>query len=127
MSKLMIVALVALAGCKDRIHVGVVCRSVEGPMIQCDVFEDRGTVEAEACWDISITCGNGAVVGAPRTCAKVKDGGTTKVTVPGDKLTNLDSCGGTNPQLNMTHMTIDGQAVDEMTTGPLNAGSGSAK
>lgn len=89
-------ALVALGGCTitEPVKVAVNCATNKTNSLECSVTQTQGKSEVEACWDFAITCGNGTIVKAPKTCQKVKEGGTEKVTVPADKLTNLERCAG---------------------------------
>lgn len=104
-------ALVLLAACKgEEVSVNVDCKTTAAPAVECDVTQTKGKSEVEACWDFSVTCANGAVVKAARTCQKVKDGGTVKTTITADKLDGIDKCGGDGPPTgSMTNMTIDGK------------------
>ena len=80
------------------------------PAVECDVAQTKGKSEVEACWDFSVTCANGAVVTAPRTCQKVGDGKTVHTTIPADKLVGVDKCGGEGkPTGTITNMTINGE------------------
>lgn len=99
-------------GCTKDAEVHVECRTVETPAVECTVTEVKGTMEVEACWDFEVTCGNGAVVTAERTCQKVKDGATENVTIPADKLTGVDKCGGDAPQAKVSNLTLNGKAVN---------------
>ena len=102
-------ALLALAGCKgEQVKVEVLCETVQGPAVNCDVKQTEGKSEIEVCWDFSVTCTNGTKVDAPRSCAKVKDGGTTKYVIPGDKLVGAEKCDG-GPKATVTNMTINGE------------------
>jgi hypothetical protein len=105
---LLVVAL--LAGCSEEVNVSVNCITTTAPAVECDVEQTKGKTEVEACWDFEIKCGNGAVVKAPRACQKIGGGGKVKHVTPGDKLSGLDKCGGSNPVATMTNMTIDGKA-----------------
>jgi hypothetical protein len=106
-------AMSLLAGCRgEEVLVHVDCKTTAEPSIECDVTQTKGKSEVEACWDVSVTCGNGAVVKAPHTCQKVKDGGTAKTTIPGDKLTGFDQCqagSGGGPTAKLENMTINGK------------------
>jgi hypothetical protein len=99
--------VVVLAGCEN-VHVNVECNTNNNNQIDCSVTEDKGKNEVETCFDVSAPCKNGSVVTAPRTCSKVKDGGTVKVTIAQDKLVNLDKCDGAQ-KMNITNLTLDGQ------------------
>jgi hypothetical protein len=102
--------VMAATGCQPvRVHVNCVT-TAEG--VDCTVEQTSGTSEVEACWDFSVTCGNGGVVTAPRTCQKVSGGGTTKVTIPLDKLTGFAQCGGDSPpKAVLENLTLDGKAA----------------
>jgi hypothetical protein len=104
------VALVlALGGC-EQVKVNVNCETTAAPAVECTLQQTAGKSEVEVCWDFSLTCANGNKVTAPRTCQKVKDGGSAKVTVPGDKLEGVAKCGGDKPPVGaLTNMTIDGK------------------
>ena len=109
-----LLAFALLAGCKgEEVLVHIDCISTAAPAIECNVSQTKGKTEVEACWDVSITCGNGGVVKAPRTCQKVKDGGTVKATITGDKLTGFDQCqagSGGAPTAKLENMTLNGKA-----------------
>jgi hypothetical protein len=111
----MLVALLGF-GCGESVKVSVNCLTVQGPAVECDVSQTLGKGEVEACWDFEVTCGNGEVVKAPRTCQKVKDGGTAKATIPGDKLANVEKCGGEGPVGKVSNLTLNGKAVEATTT-----------
>lgn len=87
----------SLVGCKEEVNVNVNCMTTATPAVECTLEQNKGKAEVEVCWDFSATCENGTVVKAPRTCGRVKDGGTATVTIPGDKLTDLDKCAGSKP------------------------------
>jgi hypothetical protein len=101
-------ASVALVGCTEQVKVNIQCATTDTG-VNCDLTQTVGKTEVEACWDFTITCGNGAVVKAPRMCQKVKDGGTAKAAMPKDKLIGIEKCGGVNPSAVMTNLTIDGK------------------
>ncbi|MEJ7597545.1 MAG: hypothetical protein WKG01_06510 [Kofleriaceae bacterium] len=102
---------VLLSGCSESVSAHVNCLTTAAPAVECTVTQSKGKSEIEACWDFSVTCDNGSVVTAPRTCAKVKDGGTEKVTIPGDKLTGIDKCGGSKPPTpKLENLTLNGKA-----------------
>jgi hypothetical protein len=101
----------ALAGCGEKVDATVRCVTTGVPSVECEVTQTRGTREVEVCWDFEATCANGALVKAPRTCQKVKDGGTAQVTIPGTVLDGIERCeGSTPPTLAMPNMTINGRA-----------------
>lgn len=101
----------AFFGCGQEARVTVQCVTVETPAVECVVTETEGKAEVEACWDFEVTCGNGAVVKAERTCQKVKDGKSAKVTIPADKLTGVDKCGGDSPTAKVLNLTLNGKSV----------------
>lgn len=104
-------ALLVLAACSEHVDVHVDCITTAAPAVECEVKQTKGKSEVEVCWDFSVTCGNGAVVKAPNTCQKVKDGGTVKTTISADKLDGIDQCGGDKPPTgSLTNMTINGKA-----------------
>lgn len=84
---------------------------------ECRVVQVVGTAESEVCFDIAITCGDGGVVKAPRTCAKVKDGGTTKAMIPYSTLQG-DQCSGdkTKRVFKILNQTIDGLSAEAVPT-----------
>lgn len=98
------------AGCGEEVSVNVTCKTTAVPSVDCDVTERVGKSEVEVCWDFAVTCANGGVVTAERTCQKVKDGGTAKTVIAADKLTGLDKCGGEGPPTGtVTNMTLNGK------------------
>ncbi|HEU0035540.1 MAG TPA: hypothetical protein VFQ53_33245 [Kofleriaceae bacterium] len=105
--------LTSLAGCEQaKVHVN--CVTTAAPAVECEVTQTAGKSEVEACWEFVAECGNGTVVSAPKTCQKVSNGGTAKVTIPGDKLTNVDKCGGDKPpKAKLTNLTLNGQAQEQ--------------
>jgi hypothetical protein len=100
-----------LAGCKgEEVQVHIDCITTAAPSIECTVQQTKGKSEVEACWDVSVTCANGAVVKAPHWCQKVADGGTVKTTIPGDQLTGIDGCAGNGPPTaTLENMTLNGK------------------
>ncbi|MEO8699030.1 MAG: hypothetical protein ABI867_03270 [Kofleriaceae bacterium] len=109
MSKLAFL-VVLVAGCSEPVHVNVKCLTTAEPAVECDVHQTEGKSEVEACWEFQLTCGNGEIVKAPRTCQKVKDGGSVKTKIAGSTLTNLDKCGGTAPPKGeLLNMTLNGK------------------
>lgn len=112
MKRAALVIILALVGCSEKVAVDVQCVTTAAPAVDCSVTQTQGKSEVEACWDFEVTCGNGALVTAPRTCQKVKGGGTAKVTIPGDKLSGVDKCGGSDPQAKVSNLTLDGKAVN---------------
>ena len=109
--KLAPLALVfTLAACTERVEVAVNCETTGAPAVECTVKQTKGKGEVEVCWDFTATCENGTVVKPPRTCAKVKDGGEAKATIPADKLPNVDKCAGTKaPTALVDNLTINGK------------------
>ena len=115
MSRWLLVVTLAVTACKGedvKVHVG--CETVAGPAVECTVTQTAGKSEVEVCWDFSVECGNGVVVTAPNTCQMVKDGGTGKATIPGDKLNRLAECAsdGAKPKAKVTHLTIEGKTSE---------------
>lgn len=109
-TRLSLLLLVGLAGCGEKVNVKVDCITTAAPAVECTVKQTQGKTEVEVCWDFSATCENGAVVKAPHTCHKIKDGATETVTIPGDKLTDLDKCGGSKPPTaKLENMTLNGK------------------
>jgi hypothetical protein len=104
-------ALLLVAGCKsEKVSAHVDCVTTAAPAVECDVSQTKGKSEIDVCWDFAVTCANGAIVTAARTCQKVKDGGTAKVTIPADKLEGIDKCGGDKPPTGtLSNMTINGE------------------
>ena len=97
-------------GCKEEVLVNVNCVTVEGPAVECELKQTKGKSEVDVCWDFSATCDNGTLVKAARTCGKVKDSGTAKVTIAADKLTDVDKCGGSKPPTaKIENMTLNGK------------------
>ena len=111
MRKLCLVVVVVVAGCKERVHVNVDCKTTADNTIECSLTQDKGTTEVETCWDVSVPCKNATVVTAPHQCSKVKDGATIKVTIAKDKLANIDKCDG-GTAMKLENLTIDGQTGD---------------
>jgi hypothetical protein len=103
-------AFVLAAGCGENVKVEVLCETTAAPAIECDVKQTLGKSEVDVCWDFAVTCANGAVVTAERTCQKVKDGGTARAVVPADKLTGIEKCGGDKPPTGaLSNLTINGK------------------
>jgi hypothetical protein len=101
-----------VTGCTEEVHVDVQCETTKTG-VDCTLHQDKGKTEVETCWDFSVTCGNGAVVTAERSCGKVGNGATAKVQLPATKLHGLDKCetkDGTPPKATMANLTIDGKA-----------------
>jgi len=112
MAAALVLCLPLVTACKgEDVAVHVDCISTAAPAVECEVKQTKGKSEVEACWDFSVTCANGNVVKAPHWCQKVKDGGTVKATIPGDKLTGMDKCGGEGaPTAKLENLTINGKA-----------------
>ena len=103
-------ALTLTAGCSEKVNVNVSCVTTAAPAVECDVTQTEGKSEVEVCWDFAVTCGNGAVVKAERTCQKVKDGATVKTTIGADKLTGIADCAGNSPPTGkLENLTINGE------------------
>jgi hypothetical protein len=103
-------AVILLAGCGEKVNVHIDCITTAAPAVECELHQTKGKSEVEVCWDFTATCANGAVVTAANTCAKVKDGGTAKATIPGDKLVGIDKCGGDKPPTaKVENMTLNGK------------------
>lgn len=102
--------VIGLAACTERVEVAVNCETTAAPAVECTVKQTKGKSEVDVCWDFTATCANGTVVKPARTCAKVKDGGETKATIPRDKLPNVDKCGGDKPPTAVVeNLTINGK------------------
>jgi hypothetical protein len=113
--RLLVMLALALVGCKgEEVNVAIHCVTTKEPAVECEAKQTIGKSDVEACWDLASTCGNGAVVKAPRSCTKVKDGGTAKVTIPAAKLEGLDKCAGDKPPvLTLSNKTLDGKPSDK--------------
>lgn len=114
-------ALFLLVGCETKLtvteptNVTVDCETTQEALV-CTVKQVVGTQEATACWEFSMTCGNGTVVKAPKSCLSVKNGGTGVHTLPRDKLTGADNCKGeTPPVAKVENLTINGNPPDKVT------------
>lgn len=103
-----LIVMSLLAGCGEKVHVQVECKPAAASSLDCTVTQDKGKTEVEVCWDVAIPCKNNLSVTAPKTCTKVKDGGSTHVEIPKDKLQNLDKCEGASA-ISMSNLTIDGK------------------
>lgn len=110
----------AFGGCKAKVSLGggetvgidVECETVAGPAVDCTIAETKGAADVEVCWDFVATCPNGTVVTAPRSCAKVKDGGRTPYRIPGDQLTNVAQCTGEGEtRAAVANITVDGKPM----------------
>jgi hypothetical protein len=111
-------ALFLLAGCETKLsvteptNVDVSCETTKDALV-CNVKQIVGTQEATACWEFSMTCANGTVIKAPKSCINVKGGGTGVHTIPRDKLVDADKCGGDKPPVaKVENLTINGKAPD---------------
>lgn len=114
-------ALLFLVACEAKVsvteptNVDVNCETTKEALV-CTVKQTVGKSEATACWEFSMTCGNGTVIKAPKSCISVKDGGTGIHTIPRDKLENADKCGGdTPPVAKVENLTINGKTPDKTT------------
>jgi len=105
---LALVGSTSLVGCSEQVNVTVQCVTTAEPGVECDLAQVKGKSEVEVCWDFSVTCANGTKIDAPRSCAKVRNGGTTKYKIPGDKLANVDKCDG-EPKASVTNLTLNGE------------------
>jgi len=93
-------------GCEP-VEVSVNCeKGTDG--LDCEVKQTKGKAEAKVCWDYSMDCEGDVKVEAPNECLTVKDGGSAKVTIPTDKLKNLDKCTKSNGA-KVSKVTINGQ------------------
>jgi len=106
-------AAVLATGWSESVNVSLSCVTTAAPSVECTAQQTQGKSEVEACWDFEVACGNGTVVTAPRSCVKVKDGGTEKVTIPSDKLAGIDKCAGdTKPVAKLSNTTLNGKAFE---------------
>ena len=78
----------------EDVKVSVHCETVADPAVNCELNQTQGKGAAHVCFDFSVTCANGAVVTAERSCGDVADGKISKLRIAGDKLTGMDKCGG---------------------------------
>jgi hypothetical protein len=99
--------VLGLAACES-VSAHVDCKTTAAPSVECEVKQTEGKTEVEVCWDLTVTCNNGTKVTPPRTCGKVKDGGTTNVTIPADRLPNVDKCDG-GPKATLENLTLNGK------------------
>lgn len=113
-----VLALFLVAGCETKLtvteptNVTVDCETTKDALV-CTVKQVVGTQEATACWEFTMTCGNGTVIKAPKGCLSVKNGGTGIHTTPRDKLVGADQCGGdTPPVAKVENLTINGKTPD---------------
>jgi hypothetical protein len=109
-AKFLVAGAFLLSGCES-IKVSVNCETVAGPEVDCELKQVEGKKEVEVCWDFSVTCNNGTTVTPPRSCAKVKDGATTKYVIAKDKLKDAEKCDG-GPKAKVANLTIDGKKAD---------------
>ena len=102
-------ALGLLVGCKEEVLVNINCVTTAAPAVECELKQTKGKTQVDVCWDFVATCENGSVV-KTHACDKVKDGGTTKTTIPGEKLEGLDKCQGSKPPTaKIENMTLNGK------------------
>ena len=98
------------ASCGEKVKVNVECVTVAAPAVECVVTQTAGKSEVEVCWDFQVKCANGQVVKAPHSCHKVANGGTEKVTIPGNELEGIESCAGSSPPTaTLSNITINGK------------------
>jgi hypothetical protein len=111
MKHLLVVALLGFVaiGCKQEVAARINCKVIDGPAAECTVTQTKGNAEFEACWDFKVTCENNATLEAAKTCAKVKDGGTTNTTIPSDKIKISGPCDAVKTAV-VDNMTINGEA-----------------
>lgn len=107
-----VVLAAAVTGCGKKLSVQVDCEAKTREAITCDVKQTAGTEEAEACWDLKAECPNGAIVTGPRTCQKVKGGGTETATILTSSMENVENCQGGKPKLLLTALTINGKQAN---------------
>jgi len=100
-------ALLALAGCES-VNVKLDCVTTAGPTVNCDLIQTEGKSEVEVCWDFKVTCDNGTTVTPPRSCAKVKGGGTARYVIPKEKLAGAEKCDA-NPKATVSNVTLNGK------------------
>lgn len=105
---LLVIGVLALAGCKEQVLAQVNCEVKAGPVVECTIAQTKGTAEVEVCWDFKVACDSGATLDAARTCAKVSGGKTSNATIPADKLKMTGSCTG-EKKATITNMTLNGQ------------------
>ncbi len=67
-----------------------------------------GKSEIEVCWDFKVVCKNGTEIAPPRSCTRVKDGGTVHYTIPPEKIQNAEKCDA-DPKPTLSNMTINGE------------------
>ena len=109
--QLLAIVLGVVTGCsQERVGVNVACEVKKGPVVECVVAQTKGTAEVEACWDFKVTCAVSGAIEAPRTCAKIKGGETTTVTIPTDKIKVSATCEGKQEQGN-ANLTINGESA----------------
>jgi len=101
-----------LVGCSEQVHVSVNCVTVADPAVECTLVQKQGKTEVEVCWDFEVTCGNGAVVTAPKTCQRIGGGSTAKARIEADKLNGLGKCAGdTPPKAVLSNLTLNGEPM----------------
>ena len=88
------ITLAATTACKEQVEATVQCKVNEGPVVDCDITQTKGKAEVEVCWDFNVKCANDATLTANRTCGSVKDGETTPVNIPSDKIKLEGQCQG---------------------------------
>ncbi|MBL9019653.1 MAG: hypothetical protein JNL83_36015 [Myxococcales bacterium] len=105
-----LVLVAALAGCSEEVNVHVDCKTTAST-VECSLHQNKGKSEVEACFDFIAVCDNGVEVKATKNCAKVKDGGTVGLTIPTEKLVNIEKCGGSKPPVaKADNLTLNGKA-----------------
>lgn len=107
---LSVVLVIGAVGCKQEVATSVLCEIKQGPVLECNVKQTKGTAEIEVCWQYKAECANKATLEAPRTCAKVKDGGSTTSTTAADKLKITGECD-KDPVGSVTGLTINGETA----------------
>ena len=103
--------LIGLLGCQEQVNATVNCEVKQGPVVECVVAQAKGKSEVEVCWDFKVTCANNASLATETTCAKVKDGGSTTVTIPTEKIKLAGDCQG-DKKAGIGQMTINGKVVE---------------
>lgn len=93
----------------EDVNAKVNCKVNGDVSIDCSVTQDKGKSEIEVCWDFAGSCPNGSTLKAERTCTKVKDGGTSTVTIPKEKITLGGPTCDANPTMTLSNMTINGK------------------
>jgi hypothetical protein len=85
-------SLLWLGGCGEKVSATVNCVTVDGPAVRCAVQQTLGRSEVEVCWDFAVECANGTRVVPPRSCTRVKDGGSSSYVIGADKLAGAERC-----------------------------------